>query len=137
QDPALISAASASEPERPRLVPRQLPAPPRVFVGRGPELDRLCAELTRPPGHGCPVIAVSGPGGVGKSTLACYVAHHLAEHFPDGQLYADLQGATPGMTPLRPVEVLGRFLRALGVPAASVPDDPCEAAAQFRTLTAD
>ncbi|WP_345288463.1 hypothetical protein [Kitasatospora albolonga] len=44
--------------------------------------------------------------------------------FPDGQLYADLRGASPGIDPLTVAEVLGRFLRSLGV----VPPPTCPAA---------
>jgi tetratricopeptide (TPR) repeat protein len=60
------------------------------------------------------------------------VAHDLAPSFPDGQLYVDLRGATE--TPIPPVEVLGRFLRALGADQATLPDSLEERADQFRTL---
>jgi hypothetical protein len=57
----------------------------------------------------------------GKSALVIHAAHGLAERFPDGQLYVNLQGATAGLEPLAPLEVLGRFLRALGVDGGQIP----------------
>lgn len=64
------------------------------------------------------------------------VAHRLAESFPDGQLYADLLGSTPGATPLEPDQVLRRLLRAFGVAPRAVPDDPVEAATLYRSTLA-
>ena len=63
--------------------------------------------------------------GIGKSALAIQVAHELvgAGAFPDGQLYVNLQGATPGLAPLEPLEALGRMLRALGVEPAQIPTE--------------
>jgi DNA-binding SARP family transcriptional activator len=108
--------------------PRQLPPEPAVFVGR-------TAELRRALGGG--VVAFHGPGGVGKSTLALKVAHAVAERYPDGQLYVDLQGSTPGLRRLEPPEVVGRFLRALGVPADELNVEPAEAVARYQSLLAD
>ncbi|MEU0572559.1 BTAD domain-containing putative transcriptional regulator [Nonomuraea sp. NPDC005983] len=122
---------------RPR--PRQLPRPPTVFVGRSAELARLHTVLCGDPaaGAGPRVMALHGPGGVGKSTLALRAAYGVAGRYADGQLYVDLQGATPDLPPLRPAEVLGRFLRALGVPPGEVPVDPAEAATVYQSLLAD
>jgi tetratricopeptide (TPR) repeat protein len=47
-----------------------LPAPTRVFVGRQWELRALRGMLESPPGSGPTVALLTGPGGVGKSTLA-------------------------------------------------------------------
>lgn len=58
------------------------------------------------------------------------------EYFPDGQLYLDLQGHSPA-GPVRPVEVLGRFIRALGVPPDAVPTGLAERAALFRSMAAE
>jgi tetratricopeptide (TPR) repeat protein len=84
------------------------------------------------------VCAIDGMGGVGKSALALQIAHQLVEAgaFPDGQLYVNLQGATAGLAPLEPSDVLGRMLRSLGLESAAIPGDVGEAAARFRSLTA-
>ncbi|MFI6817784.1 AfsR/SARP family transcriptional regulator [Nonomuraea sp. NPDC050328] len=130
-----VHPAGTGEPGGPGGRPRQLPRPPAVFVGRTAELALLRA-LGDDTG-GPRVLALHGPGGVGKSALALTAAHAVADRFPDGQFYVDLQGATSGLTPLRPAEVLGRFLRALDVPAGEVPAGPAEAATRYQSLLAD
>jgi len=77
---------------------------------------------------------LSGQAGIGKTTIAVRVGHAVADAFPDGQLFADLGGLT---SPQDPAVVLGWFLRALGVDAASVPPDVAERTALFRSLVAD
>ncbi|UGT42305.1 NB-ARC domain-containing protein [Nocardia yamanashiensis] len=78
-----------------------------------------------------PIVTISGMGGVGKTTLALHVAHRVRDHYGDGQLYVDLQGA--GEEPADPEHVLGAFLRALGVPQREVPGGVAERAALFRS----
>ncbi|MFI7135558.1 BTAD domain-containing putative transcriptional regulator [Nonomuraea sp. NPDC050153] len=133
RDSTLLSEEGPADDGRPR--PRQLPRAPAVFVGRSAELARIHAVLGG--GAGPPVLALHGPGGIGKSTLALKTAHGVAERYPDGHLYVDLQGSTPSLSPLRPDEVLGRFLRALGVPPGEVPASPAEAAALYQSVLAD
>ncbi|MGW1060631.1 BTAD domain-containing putative transcriptional regulator [Micromonospora rubida] len=115
--------------------PRQLPGSRGELHGRDRELARLLQLLGDVADGGPVVVTIDGVAGVGKSALAVAAAA-AAPGFPDGQLYVDLQGAAPGLEPLRPVDVLGRFLRALGVPAARVPDEEAEAAALFRSTVA-
>lgn len=74
--------------------------------------------------------------GVGKSALALHLAHELAEHFPDGQLYINLHGATPGMTPLTPAQALAALLRDLGTAPRRIPEHPDAAAALLRSTLA-
>lgn len=107
-------------------VPRQLPASARGFIGRQSEL----AELdTLPDGAG--VGLLTGAPGVGKTALALYWAHRVRERFPDGHLYANVHGG------VAPIDVLGRFLRALGVAPERVPTHVDEAASVLRTLLAE
>ncbi|WP_020573396.1 AfsR/SARP family transcriptional regulator [Actinopolymorpha alba] len=122
-------SAASSQPE----LPRQLPRLPATFVGRGPEL----ADAQKALFSATATVAVYGPGGIGKSTLALVAAHGVRSQFPDGQLYVDLQGASPGLSPLEPLDVLSRFLRALRVDGSAIPSDVDEAAALFRTITAE
>jgi len=65
-------------------------------------------------------------------------AAHLAAHrFPDGRLYVNLRGTTPGAEPMTPAEVAGALLRSLGTPDAQVPSDAGEAAARLRSALSD
>jgi DNA-binding SARP family transcriptional activator len=136
-DPELQpSGPSAPEAERGRP-PAQLPADLADFTGREDDLARLDRLADSDRGGAAMVIsAIEGMGGIGKSALAIHAAHRLAPRFPDGQLYVNLQGATAGLAPLEPLEVLGRFLRALGVAGGQVPGEVAEAAAMFRSVVA-
>jgi DNA-binding SARP family transcriptional activator len=115
--------------------PAELPPTIAGFTGRDQELAWLDQALAAAGQPGPTVVcAIQGPGGVGKSALAIHAAHRNADRFPDGQLYVNLQGATPGLQPLDPLEVLGRFLRSLGQDPAQIPTDVQEAAGRFRSL---
>ncbi|MET9733535.1 BTAD domain-containing putative transcriptional regulator [Streptomyces sp. NPDC006458] len=119
-----------SRPAAPR--PAQLPPPPAHFTGRIRIRDDLLGTLARPSA----VAVVSGMAGVGKSALALHVAHGLRDRFPDGQLYVNLHGATPGMTPLTPGQALAALLRDLGTEPRRIPEHPDAAAALLRSLLA-
>jgi Tfp pilus assembly protein PilF len=116
----------------PPPVPRQLPAPPHRFTNRGAELEQLDEVLA----NGSTGIAVlTGPGGVGKTALAIYWAYGVQDRFPGGQLYVDLGGFSEG-PPLDPAEVVGSFLRALGVRPDDLPVTFPEQLARYRSVTA-
>ena len=115
---------------------QQAPAAPPDFVGRAAELATIEAALARPNQGSAPrVVLIDGIAGVGKTTLALAAAHRLRARYPDGQLYADLRGAAT--TAPDPMQVLGRFLRALGVPGRRIGTDETEAAALLRSELAD
>ncbi|MFG2829884.1 BTAD domain-containing putative transcriptional regulator [Streptomyces sp. NPDC048434] len=114
--------------------PQQLPATVADFTGRTAFVAELGEQLATAEGSVMAVSALTGIGGVGKTTLAVHVAHAAREHFPDGQLYVDLQGA--GHTPSEPEAVLGAFLRSLGTPDSSIPDGLEERAALYRSTLA-
>ncbi|QDQ12875.1 BTAD domain-containing putative transcriptional regulator [Streptomyces spectabilis] len=125
----------ASPPGRaPR--PAQLPPAPSHFTGREDTARELRERLTGEGEGAPPVVVISGMAGVGKSALALHVAHGLREHFPDGQLYVNLHGATPGVAPLTPGQALAALLRDLGAEARHAPQDPDAAAALLRSLLA-
>jgi tetratricopeptide (TPR) repeat protein len=60
--------------------------------------------------------------GIGKTTLAVHAAHRLAGRFPDGQVFLQLHGHTPGRQPVDPADALASLLQASGIPAQSIPD---------------
>ncbi|MGW7577703.1 NB-ARC domain-containing protein [Streptomyces sp. NPDC054765] len=103
------------------------------FTDRQHDLAALNALLARRPDESAPLIVVSGPAGIGKTSLASRWLRTTAENFPDGQLYADLRGHSFD-GPATPSDVLGQFLRALGV--GSVPAGLGEQTALWRSVTA-
>ncbi|WP_240799397.1 AfsR/SARP family transcriptional regulator [Streptomyces sp. A0958] len=115
--------------------PQQLPAATSDFVADEAQLVALEQALTSGRDRKAVGLAViTGKPGTGKSTLAVNIAHRLAETgFPDGQLYCDLRGTG---TPATTLEVLGRFLRALGIPGQLIPDSLDERAEMYRTRLA-
>ncbi|MFF4173914.1 BTAD domain-containing putative transcriptional regulator [Streptomyces sp. NPDC001744] len=127
---------AASESVRQDTVPHQLPADAADFVSDDARVAGLERALTGGTGRTTVgLAAITGKPGTGKSTLAVHVAHTLAETgFPDGQLYCDLRGTTG--TPTAPAEVLGRFLRALGIPGQLIPESLDERAEMYRTRLA-
>ncbi|GAA3707668.1 BTAD domain-containing putative transcriptional regulator [Terrabacter ginsenosidimutans] len=121
---------------RPRIVPRELPAMTWTLVGRDAILDSVTTQLTpcreEAPTSGPPsIVVLAGVGGVGKTALAVAAAHQLADAFPDGTLHASLGAGPSGVADGH--EVLGRFLRALGVEHAAIPADPDERVALYRS----
>ncbi|WP_439656129.1 ATP-binding protein [Lentzea sp. HUAS TT2] len=116
-------------------VPRQLPALPRGFTGRGQVIAAIDDATADASPDTVPVVVLSGMGGVGKTATAVAWARAAAERFPGGQLYVDLRGHGPEEL-VSPGEALAGFLRALGVAPERTPLDTGERAATFRSLVA-
>jgi tetratricopeptide (TPR) repeat protein/transcriptional regulator with XRE-family HTH domain len=117
--------------------PAELPSDPADFTGRDRETELTRQQLTGagPDGPGAvALVAISGPGGIGKTALAVHVGHRVAGEFPDGQLFANLRGGGPA--PAASADVLAGFLRSLGVPADEIPADGTGRSALFRSRTA-
>ncbi|MFC7241930.1 ATP-binding protein [Catellatospora aurea] len=124
--PAAVDPNPA-EPEQ--APPRGLPPRPRTFVGREPELAALTAAAD-------PVI-ISGPPGIGKTSLAVQWAHQVAPRFPDGQLYVDLRGFEHSGAVMSAAEATRGFLEALGVPPDRLPTSPDAQLVLYRSLLAN
>ncbi|WP_329579477.1 AAA family ATPase [Kitasatospora sp. NBC_01250] len=123
-------ARAAVAPPR-HLTPAQLPRANRRFVGRTGELDHLDGAIAA--GRENRPILVTGPAGVGKTSLVQHWAHRVAHRFPDGQLYADLRGFDE-TEPREAAEVLACFLAALGVAESAMPSTLEDRSRRYRAL---
>lgn len=139
--PAPVEPVEAAEPARsPGPVameadePNTLPYGLRDFSGRATELDwiRDAAERTR--GQSGRIVAIDGMGGSGKTALAARAAWQLAEWHPDGQLFIDLQGFTPGQEPLSPSAAHESLLAMAGVSGTELPPTAAGRAALWQSV---
>lgn len=126
------SAARPAPPE-PYVVPAVVPPGTRFFNGRRNELDRLSALLPDEASPAVVTVTVDGLPGVGKTSLVVHWAHLVADRFPDGQLFIDLQGFDTREA-LATERVLMCFLNALGVKQADVPASLGAQVNLYRTL---
>ncbi|MDG4795743.1 BTAD domain-containing putative transcriptional regulator [Micromonospora sp. WMMD1082] len=125
-------AADGPAPVRPAQVPADLP----TFAGRTGSLARITDFLTTDPSATARVVAVSGMGGIGKTTLAVRCAHRLAADFPDGQLYVNMRAFDPSGIALRPQDAIRSFLDALGIAEEKLPAGIDAQVALYRSLIA-
>ncbi|MFJ8013659.1 BTAD domain-containing putative transcriptional regulator [Streptomyces sp. NPDC096339] len=138
--PAAETAAGPQPPRaRGQIVPSELPPDVPGFAGRAEELASLdgliddAGEDRHAPTTGL----ITGVAGVGKTGLAVRWAHRVAEHFPDGRLFADLRGYDEQQAPTTAGDILSRFLRSLGVEGDVVPDGLEDRIALYRSVLAD
>ena len=85
------------------------------FCGRSRELHRLQHLLVDSQSH--PVMALTGPAGMGKSTLATAAAWSTTPHFQDGVVYA----APIGLERFRFYDLVRQLDRVLGTVITSKP----------------
>jgi len=144
----LINAPEIAPPRQPAFTtmrrqtppgPAQLPPDVADFTGREDHVASARALLERGAGpddvQAVAVVAIAGKTGVGKTALAVHVAHRLRSCLSDGQLFVDLRGA--GAEPADATDVLGQFLRALGVDGSAIPDAAEKRVELYRSTVAD
>ncbi|MFC0626782.1 AfsR/SARP family transcriptional regulator [Kribbella deserti] len=124
-----------NEPSTPRSRD-ELPYSGAAFIGRTTELAEVIAALRPGSGVAPPVVTIDGMAGVGKTALAVRAGRDLARVYPDGQLFVDLHGHTPGRTPLAPERAVDHLLRSIDVPANQIPQEPEERLAFWRSQVA-
>jgi tetratricopeptide (TPR) repeat protein len=101
-------------------LPRDVPS----FTGRDGDVRLLVRRIAEAAGGNATATAihvVNGMPGVGKTAFAVHVAQQVAARFPDGHLFLELRGHTPGQQPVTPVDALGSLLLAIGVAAGHIP----------------
>ncbi|MFC0529783.1 AfsR/SARP family transcriptional regulator [Phytohabitans kaempferiae] len=117
----------------PQYVPQNLPPDIADFTGRETAMAALADWLLGGRGNAAPVVVVTGPAGVGKTALSVHAAHAFSHEFPDGQLFVNLHGFDTEQ-PVEPMDVLGRFLRLLGITGSAVPTTLEERVDLYRSL---
>jgi tetratricopeptide (TPR) repeat protein/DNA-binding XRE family transcriptional regulator len=101
---------------------RALPRDTASFTGREAELRQLMGPVLEADSGGVvSIYAIGGMAGVGKTALAVHAAHQLASRFPDGQVFLQLHGHTPGQQPVHPEDALASLLLIAGVSAGQIP----------------
>jgi tetratricopeptide (TPR) repeat protein len=105
------------------------------FVGRHDELRILLdtvAAAASAPARGISVHTVDGMPGVGKTTFSVHAAHHLANRFPDGQIFLELYGHSPTQAPRDPADALASLLVATGMDRSVLPQEADDRARLWR-----
>ncbi|WP_030901386.1 hypothetical protein [Streptomyces sp. NRRL F-5126] len=117
----------------------ELPPGPVYFVNRDEERDRALRAVADWRGRSRPlVLALSGPGGLGKTELAVLIARALGERYPftDGVLSVDLDDfRVDGV--LDPGDVLSQLLSSLDVAPEQVRAPYAARCRQYWSKTAD
>ncbi|MFE3641102.1 ATP-binding protein [Streptomyces sp. NPDC059169] len=113
---ALLSALGRAGDEALEMPLRTLttrsPSPPAVpVIGRDDEVAEIVAALRGTPGR---LVTLTGPGGVGKTTVALVVADVVAADHPGGVYFADLTDVTD------PDDAVAVMARAAGSHADTV-----------------
>lgn len=138
-DPTLRETPAVADPPpvTPHsVVPAQLPPAASAFTGREVELAWLDGLADDQDTVATTVAVITGSAGVGKSALAVTWGHRMVARFPDGVLFAALRGFDAELPPTNADDVLPRFLLALGVKPADLPEDADEQGALYRSLLA-
>ncbi|MFJ9814139.1 AfsR/SARP family transcriptional regulator [Streptomyces sp. NPDC101151] len=133
---ALLVPAPLDRPSETDPAPCTLPYDLPDFTGRDEEVARLLEVGRAPAGGSTRIVGVDGMGGSGKTALAVHAAHLLAPDYPDGQLFVDLRGFSPGEKAQEPGAVLHSLLRTVGIPDDRIPDDLERRTTLWRTVSA-
>lgn len=133
----LLGAARAGRRRSPTSAPGVMAMPRGVsdFTGRGREVSWLTSLADGSSGTQAPIAVISGPPGVGKTSLAVHAVSQLSPRYPDGRFFIDLRGLET--RPQDPAVVLERLVRTLAPDRAKLPLDLGDRAALYRSVVAE
>ncbi len=133
-----VVVAGPETPAAPSVIPEQLPAASRHFYGRHTEQSWLSGLVALAGSSETATVigVVDGLPGVGKTSLVVHWARQVADRFPDGQMFVNLQGFDLNDSVVKSNQALVFLLAGLGVSHAQIPSDAAASAALFRTMTA-
>jgi hypothetical protein len=97
--------------------PHQIRSPPDEFIGRDKEIEALLQGFER----GATIARLGGMGGEGKTSLALVLSEKLAESYPEGQLFLDLQGTSSSQ--LKPEDAMAHVIRSYKGADCPLPKD--------------
>lgn len=123
--------------EPPSVRHSSLPRDVRDFRGRTDELREAIAGLDPSTGSSTHIVALSGMAGVGKSALAVRTAYEVQHRYPDGVLFIDLLGYTPGRDAMPTHAAVASLLVQLGCEESDIPSSPSARLAMWRARTRD
>jgi tetratricopeptide (TPR) repeat protein/predicted phosphodiesterase len=114
---------SEKAPQPIKIIPHQIPPPPRDFKGREEEIADILSNFEK----GATITGLRGMGGVGKTALALVLADKIKSQFPDGQIFVDMRGTSnnPELPPLTPAEAMAQVIRAYN-PVDRLPENSNE-----------
>lgn len=105
----------------------QLPPLPPYFTNRVKELAILVdairnqSQFSHGFGSTC-VVGIRGMPGIGKTALALRLAHQITDHYPDAQMFIDMQGYDSRTLPRPVTDALAHCIRSFK-PESSVPEN--------------
>jgi tetratricopeptide (TPR) repeat protein/transcriptional regulator with XRE-family HTH domain len=113
-----------------------LPGEITHFTGRDGPMAELRSRIVEaaPQGTVVSIYAIDGMAGVGKTAFARHAAQEFATRYPDGAIWVDLYGHTPGMQPREPAGALEQMLLQLEVRPEAIKADLAERRDQWRHL---
>jgi tetratricopeptide (TPR) repeat protein/predicted phosphodiesterase len=120
-------------PQSIKLIPRQIPPPPRDFKGREDEISDILSSFAK----GATITGLRGMGGIGKTALALVLADRIKSQFPDGQIFVDMWGTSnnPDLPPLTPEDAMAQIIRAYN-PVDRLPENSGELRGLYHSVLA-